>query len=81
MISMSKTLASGMLFIEWVPEDVNREAHQALLRLTDGLWWPCDDALKCLWLYALQDKKWILNHEDVILGELLGKVRLICISL
>lgn len=25
-------------------------------------------------VFFLQDKKWILNHEDVMLGELLGKV-------
>lgn len=25
-------------------------------------------------VFFLQDKKWILNHEDVALGELLGKV-------
>lgn len=26
-------------------------------------------------VFSLQDKKWILNHEDVVLGDLLGKVR------
>lgn len=29
---------------------------------------------------CVQDKKWILNHEDVALGELLGKVTLPSLS-
>ncbi len=42
----------------------------------------CESDIKGLLslVFSLQDKKWILNHEDVVLGELLGKVTSLPVS-